>query len=839
MNEEAGNEPQREIIDIPRQEFEEFLYWRRQMDLARGQVEGTMRKSEEPGHTDNIPPTDLYRGISMTTLAKMTHDESIWIAAVLSQQLLRQIQENKAQAPEERPPKSQDSNPGSVSDTTRPSKRTKRAEETDPQDGNEDAQRTPQHEIPTATGLGNGEEIPDRRDQTQDFPSEQSAEGQVPSVSEGTAIYMKCDEGHFHLISPQSPAATAEAKIVEQSGNPVTEPASQPAPSQQKEEQTTSTKQASPPTTHQQRVEQDHHQTLPVEPQSAPMAPHEENRQLTGSADEKMLPKTPPPKLPSIRPREDVSENPPQAAQYTPRTTQDSDPETQKDKKVSRDKSRRFTWFAQYQASKNIADPEEMPKEHAKDWSDWSDWSTWSKKQEKWKEGSSKDKWGDEKKSRETTPQHKSWRGRWESQDEQRWPNKWSKSAQHSKESDTAPWHSNENWLESAGTAQEEGTNPKGKKQKNKGTNRKEVPKPKERRMPTEQISESDLEHGGRQRRQSHASSQWGQTEGWHHTQQSNLQEWNPPPPPAPGPPRPARPDRFEDSPREELAPTAHQVSIVSEPMFPHGVDLHKPPGDLFSQSAQYSHYDVRVRDQTMYLLHNDSITLKASLKVWLIEMMLQATDRVHISTRRLGHMLYTRRAIKMGEFTRLMDTDDFATAVSDLTGIPVGHQRQSLQQASNPTEPHMEGKGGSSPYDVFTIFDTGAPQKGTASRKGKGKGTNKGMGKAGKAGNDKGAHRFYGSHHTMEIPVSSAPTQLNSQLQNSAPQISTPNEMNLTHENALNWRPDRPTSTKCPETTPPNPTKPPPLQPIMHTPTADHNPRSSRIPPSPPHPKP
>ena len=55
--------------------------------------------------------------------------------------------------------------------------------------------------------------------------------------------------------------------------------------------------------------------------------------------------------------------------------------------------------------------------------------------------------------------------------------------------------------------------------------------------------------------------------------------------------------------------PNMPSVSIVSEPMFPHGVDLRNPPNDLFARSAQYSHYDVRVRDQTMYYLHNDPIT--------------------------------------------------------------------------------------------------------------------------------------------------------------------------------------------------------------------------------------
>ena len=103
-NEDDEKENQSEVIDIPRQEFEEFLHWRRQMDIARGLHEGTVHQSTDPGHVDNIPPKDLYRGISLSTLAKMTHDESIWIAAVLSQQLLRQIKTDTEGKPIDRPP---------------------------------------------------------------------------------------------------------------------------------------------------------------------------------------------------------------------------------------------------------------------------------------------------------------------------------------------------------------------------------------------------------------------------------------------------------------------------------------------------------------------------------------------------------------------------------------------------------------------------------------------------------------------------------------------------------------------------------------------------------------
>ena len=239
-----------------------------------------------------------------------------------------------------------------------------------------------------------------------------------------------------------------------------------------------------------------------------------------------------------------------------------------------------------------------------------------------------------------------------------------------------------------------------------------------------------------------------------------------------------------------------------------------------------------------MYFLRNDPIALKASLKAWLIEMMLQATDRALISTRRLGHMLYTRRAIKMGEFARLMDTDDFATAVSALTGIPVGSQRTSLQQEPNQTGPPTEGKGGSSPYDVFTIFDTGAPQKGKAGRKRKGKGTNKGTGKKGKEGNENRAHRSHESQHTLENTVSSAPAQLNSRSQHPKPLILIPAEMNLTNEAAPNRQPDQTTSITRKRMPPLTPNEHPLLPQVTQTPTADNNLRSPRTDPSPAHPQ-
>ena len=74
-----------------------------------------------------------------------------------------------------------------------------------------------------------------------------------------------------------------------------------------------------------------------------------------------------------------------------------------------------------------------------------------------------------------------------------------------------------------------------------------------------------------------------------------------------------------------------------------------------------------------MHLYYSDPLTLKMSLRVWLMEMTHQARGRSVVSTRRLGHMLYSRRALKLREFVALMAADSFAGAVCSLTGAQVG----------------------------------------------------------------------------------------------------------------------------------------------------------------------
>ena len=68
-----------------------------------------------------------------------------------------------------------------------------------------------------------------------------------------------------------------------------------------------------------------------------------------------------------------------------------------------------------------------------------------------------------------------------------------------------------------------------------------------------------------------------------------------------------------------------------------------------------------------MYLPHNDTLTLKMSLREWLLAMMHQASDRSLVATRRFGHMLYSRRGLKLKEFTELMSAENFASAICNL----------------------------------------------------------------------------------------------------------------------------------------------------------------------------
>ena len=261
--------------------------------------------------------------------------------------------------------------------------------------------------------------------------------------------------------------------MAEQRRSSIAEPESQQAPSLQDEEQNASAKQASPPPPHQQRAEQDHHQHPPAAPQFVPAASQMEHRRPKGIEDEGMPRKAPPPKLPYARPRANSSEHPPQAEQRAARTSQDPEQDTWKDKRVPRDKSRRFTWFAQHQANKDTSYHEGQSEEQKKEW------SNWPKRQEKWKEGSSKDKWENDEGSHETTPQHKSWWGWWEPQDEQWWPKKRNKTAQSSANPDTAPWQPNEAASQPTGMAYDGGKNPRDKKKGKGATHRKEVTKPK------------------------------------------------------------------------------------------------------------------------------------------------------------------------------------------------------------------------------------------------------------------------------------------------------------------------------------------------------------------------
>ena len=265
------------------------------MDLARGQVEGTARQSDDPGHTDSIPPKDLYQGISMTTLAKMTHDESIWIAAVLSQQLLHQIKGEKEQAPTDHPAMTHDPSPSGPNEANHPTKKTQREDEKAPQGNNEGTQlgqlTEPQPARLFIIAPGN----PDQNDQGQEAPSPQNLEGQIPKKPTEAATRIDRDE---ELACPQSTPANMNENETKPEVHTTLESDSRCGKNQQEKEQTAPARQTSLPPSLPQGGNQDSQQHPPPELQVIQVDSPSEHRRPSGMEDAEMPPKAPPPKPP-------------------------------------------------------------------------------------------------------------------------------------------------------------------------------------------------------------------------------------------------------------------------------------------------------------------------------------------------------------------------------------------------------------------------------------------------------------------------------------------------------------------------------------------------------------
>ena len=114
------------------------------------------------------------------------------------------------------------------------------------------------------------------------------------------------------------------------------------------------------------------------------------------------------------------------------------------------------------------------------------------------------------------------------------------------------------------------------------------------------------------------------------------------------------------------------------------------------------------------------------------------------ISTRLFGHMLNTRRALKIREFTELMEAENLSAAICLLTGVQVG-----LARAENESPTPQKGQGD------HGHRDTGA----TKGRKGRNKGKPR----------NKGGAKSHVNAQTTTRSVDSVPGHLEYDLMNTS----------------------------------------------------------------------
>ena len=135
---------------------------------------------------------------------------------------------------------------------------------------------------------------------------------------------------------------------------------------------------------------------------------------------------------------------------------------------------------------------------------------------------------------------------------------------------------------------------------------------------------------------------------------------------------------------------------------FQDAIELFDPPKNLYEISAGLIRWNWTEREKVLKLKNDSPALLKASLRHWILAAMAQSPtqDPSSMSTRRLSHIIYGLRGIKIQEFVELMKAPDFAGAIFELTGINVGYRRQEevLGKEGNPvSERETAGPGAAS----------------------------------------------------------------------------------------------------------------------------------------------
>ena len=147
-------------------------------------------------------------------------------------------------------------------------------------------------------------------------------------------------------------------------------------------------------------------------------------------------------------------------------------------------------------------------------------------------------------------------------------------------------------------------------------------------------------------------------------------------------------------SPTEAVLPSCPPEGCQSrsKQQFQDAIELFEPPQNLYEISAGLIRWSWTEREKALRLKNDSPELLKASLRHWILTAMSQSPtkDPESLSTRRLGHIIYGLRGLRIQEFVELMKAQDFAMAVFELTGIRVGHNRQDMKTGGHMTSGGM-----------------------------------------------------------------------------------------------------------------------------------------------------
>ena len=198
----------------------------------------------------------------------MTHDESIWIAAVLSQQLLRQIRaDTEGQLTDPPAPVSEPSpSPNKSSDDLRQPKRTQRDEAEGPQDNTEVVQPIQPKTPLVVRTVEQTPHLPDQITREEETPREGATQERTFNEPAEKTPYIEGDEEPV----PSQPLSTNpnSGKVVEVAGHArplIQDPVRQYRPDQQQERPFVLTGESSLPP-HQKDKESDHQQPPSLPP---------------------------------------------------------------------------------------------------------------------------------------------------------------------------------------------------------------------------------------------------------------------------------------------------------------------------------------------------------------------------------------------------------------------------------------------------------------------------------------------------------------------------------------------------------------------------------------------